>query len=219
MAQRLPFDPPFRPEEFQSTAMGRSLLAGKLVATAVSNIDGRHITVRLSPKRPPRDNERRWQACPLTEAVRCFVDVPGPDLSLGDQVGTFQVEGSVFWATNSDSRRVNAARYVLLCAAGRLDGAKVLMSTNCFFCGRPLTDPVSIRRGIGPVCFGKLPGSEHERKGTDDFAPQTLAAANHERLAAMTPPEPTPEPTPEPVADDGQTFLILTPGTDPRSLL
>lgn len=31
---------------------------------------------------------------------------------------------------------------------------------RCACCGRPLTDPVSIERGIGPDCFAKLTGSK-----------------------------------------------------------
>lgn len=30
----------------------------------------------------------------------------------------------------------------------------------CCRCGRKLTDPVSIQRGIGPECFGKMTGSK-----------------------------------------------------------
>lgn len=200
--------------------MGRSLLGGKLVATAVSNIDGRHITVRLSPKRPPQGNEKRWQACSLEEAVRCFVDVPLPDLRAGDSVGSFDIKTSTLWANGSDQRRINATLYVLLCAAGRLEGSRVLQSSACFYCGRPLTDPVSIRRGIGPVCFGKVTGSKHERKNIDDFPPQVLAG----------PPAPTP-PAPQPTTN-GQAvltgthgkefagnFVTLAPGQDPRELL
>ena len=28
--------------------------------------------------------------------------------------------------------------------------------TRCLICGRRLTDPVSVRRGIGPVCLARI---------------------------------------------------------------
>jgi hypothetical protein len=167
------FSPALRPEEFMQTGMGRSLLAGKLIATCVSPVDGKHITVRFSPKAPPQGGGR-WRAVPLSEATRCFIDVPGHDLAMGDNVGDFNPIQSRLWVKNDDRRRVNAAIYALLAAAGRVDGAHVMQSTNCFFCGRPLTDPVSIERGIGPVCFGKITGSQHEAKG-ESFPSQALA--------------------------------------------
>jgi len=29
-------------------------------------------------------------------------------------------------------------------------------STNCRICGRLLTNPVSVERGVGPVCWARL---------------------------------------------------------------
>lgn len=188
MTGPLAFHPPFELSEFEGTTMGRCLLTGKLVATAVSPLDGRHITVRISPKAPP-EGRGRWRNVGLYEATRCFVDVPAADLSRGDEVGTFDVHRSQFWVKNGDTRRVNAARYVLLAAAGRVAGEKVLQSVSCFRCGRPLTDPVSIERGMGPHCYGAVTGSLHERKGVDDhFAMQRAGERGDmeevERLAA-----------------------------------
>lgn len=203
MATAHPYHPRLAAQEFASTAMGRSLLAGRLVATAVSNQDGRHITVRFSAK-SPGENGGRWRLVPLAQAKRVYVDIPGQDLKPGDNVGNFDPAQSVMWATNSDQRRVNAARYILLAAAGRVAGDRVLQQTNCFYCGRPLTDPVSIERGIGPVCFGKTTGSQHEVKNADDF------------LAALT--EPEPEPTPVAPAPAEPIFTTLAPGQDPRSV-
>lgn len=36
----------------------------------------------------------------------------------------------------------------------------VLEAVVCGYCGRKLTDPVSIERGIGPDCFGKMTGTK-----------------------------------------------------------
>lgn len=163
--------PPISPEEWGTNIFGQALLAGRLVATAVSPADGTHITVRFSAKSPP-EGGGRWQITNLFDARKVYVDVPGHDLSQGDSIGDFNVGTSTLWATNSDERRVNAARYVLLVAAGRLKGDKLKLSTTCLYCGRPLTDPVSIDRGIGPECWGKVTGSQHQHKGEgipDDY--------------------------------------------------
>ena len=163
MARRFPFDPPLQVEEFESTIFGKALLAGRMVVTAVSPEDGQHFTIRFSCKAPP-EGRGRWQVVPFAQARRIFIDVPSADLSLGDNVGDYNRHTSILWATNEDMRRVNAARYALLVAAGRVKGEKLLLSTNCIRCGRPLTDPVSIERNVGPECYGVLTGSQHEVK-------------------------------------------------------
>jgi hypothetical protein len=202
--------------ELRQTPMGRCLLAGRLVATAVSPVDGRHITVRFSAKRPPdrAAGESRWRVCDLLEATKVFVDVPGQDLAAGDKVGALDVRRGVFFADNVDQRRVNAARYVLLSALGRLPGEKVQMSVACLFCGKPLTDPVSIARNIGPVCFGKTTRSRHEVKGDDDFVGRP--APPPPPLSAV----PAPASAPEPEApSDGPQFVLVDAGADPRHQL
>jgi Family of unknown function (DUF6011) len=39
---------------------------------------------------------------------------------------------------------------------GRMHAGENLQSTHCRICSRELTDPESVRRGIGPVCWQKL---------------------------------------------------------------
>ena len=45
-------------------------------------------------------------------------------------------------------------------------------STHCLVCGRILTDPESVRRGVGPVCYfkkyGKSIPKRRKRKKIDD---------------------------------------------------
>jgi len=41
--------------------------------------------------------------------------------------------------------------------------------TRCLICGRRLTDPVSVRRGIGPVCLARLP---RKREAKEAEAPR-----------------------------------------------
>ena len=173
--QPFKIEPPLSADELAQTALGRCLLAGRVIATVVSPVDGKHITVRFSAKAPPESPGGRWRTVPLFEAMRVYIDIPGKDLVQGDRVGDLNVRKSTLWATNTDTRRVNAARYILLAALGRLDGDKVLLSTTCLRCGRPLTDPVSIERSIGPECYGQVTGSVHERKG-DPLSDRVAAA-------------------------------------------
>ena len=53
----------------------------------------------------------------------------------------------------------------------------VVESTLCGACGRKLTDPVSIERGIGPECFGKATGSKTIKLGAAPAAPADYAVA------------------------------------------
>ena len=216
------FDPPITAADLQRTMLGRCLLAGRLVATAVSPVDGTHITIRVSAKAPP-EGSGRWRVVPFFEARKVYLDVPGADLKTGDSIGDFNVSTSTLWATNRDERRVNAARYIMLAAAGRLEGSKlmgadpaereriaqqareliaaghdeaslttILPSIPCGYCGRLLTDPVSITRGIGPKCYGRITGSQHQVKDTNGSAPATLEFSPPDDDAWMDEPMSTP---------------------------
>ena len=35
---------------------------------------------------------------------------------------------------------------------------------KCMICGRLLTDPVSVKRGIGPVCYAAILGKRREKE-------------------------------------------------------
>jgi hypothetical protein len=63
----------------------------------------------------------------------------------------------------SPKRAAMVARYYR--AQGRDDDAQVLEDYNvsrgfCRCCGRRLTNPVSVARGIGPECWAKQPPPE-----------------------------------------------------------
>lgn len=149
---------------------GMALAAGRLVATVVSVKTGQHITIRLTCKRPPQGEEKRWRVCPFEQAQRVFADIPrGTSLLAGESPGVYIPAESVFRETRgTDRARAWAALFVLKAAAGleRSSEAEILQSTNCLHCGRALTDPESITRGIGPDCYGKLTSSQHQRRGT-----------------------------------------------------
>jgi hypothetical protein len=150
---------------------GEALAAGRLVATVVSSRTGRHITVRLTCKRPPIGPEKRWRVCPFEEATRVFVDIPGAAFEAGESPGVFFVATGTFKSTRgADRARVWAALFALRVASGKEPSAKasIVQSTHCLHCGRELTDPESVERGIGPECFGKVTASRHQRRSVTD---------------------------------------------------
>lgn len=68
------------------------------------------------------------------------------------------------WRAGREADRLRAwtAEKVLAYALGGypLDQqAEVFISTSCSYCGKRLTDPVSVERGVGPECYGKATGS------------------------------------------------------------
>jgi hypothetical protein len=149
---------------------GMALAAGRLVATVISVKTGQHITIRLTCKRPPSSDEKRWRTCQFEQAQRVFADIPrGTSLLAGESPGVYIPAEDVFRSTaGADQARVWATLFALKAAAGieRSPEAEILQKTNCLHCGRGLTDPESITRGIGPDCYGKLTSSRHQRRGS-----------------------------------------------------
>jgi hypothetical protein len=52
--------------------------------------------------------------------------------------------------------------------------AEIKIASFCGRCGRPLSDPVSIDRGIGPECYGRGTGSQHQHKGEQQAHEQAV---------------------------------------------
>jgi hypothetical protein len=157
----------------QREVMRAALEAGKLVATVRSRRTGEHITIRLSAKRPS-ESSGRWVACGLGDAVRVFADVPRSDMGRGDSPGSFRPGGEWAPRPGADPARQWAAQYVYALAAGHRPEhpeAETVMGSHCLRCGRDLTDPVSVERGIGPECYGLVTGSRHQRRGSPQADP------------------------------------------------
>lgn len=61
----------------------------------------------------------------------------------------------------ANGARVYAAEKVLAYALGQAALASdIFLATQCGRCGKQLTDPVSVERGLGPECFGVATGSK-----------------------------------------------------------
>lgn len=185
------FPSPFTPDP-QHRA-GRMMLAGRVKVTMTS-VAGEHITVALKcfadnrKREYDSDKQKNWVECPLADASHIFVEVPRPDGGWADKIGTFYPKTHRWYdADNADPVRVTAAALVGHWLCGHWDGEHIvtgnevvgslsfLEAEECGVCGRELTDPESIARGIGPVCFGRMTDSQHQVKGTE-YNPVVLAS-------------------------------------------
>jgi hypothetical protein len=145
-----------------------------------------HVTVRFKALRDNRDGEgRNWLRVPLNEATHVFIEVPNASGDWPDKIGVFYPRtGKFFEDTNADPYRITTA---ILAArwlnegtqrSDRIGSYKLQEESHCGVCGRTLTDPESIDRGIGPECYGKQTGSQHQVKKSN--APLRAYLAHHD---------------------------------------
>jgi hypothetical protein len=129
--------------------------AGRLTVTVRSARTGKHLTLKIAAKARV-DGE--WKTVPLEHATHVFINDDGVWPSR-HAVGTFYPASGDFRPKHdADLAYIWAARAVLAFAVDGVvpEQADLVASSHCGFCAQPLTDPVSIERGIGPTCMGKL---------------------------------------------------------------
>lgn len=179
----------------QQSELGRVLLAGRLVATLRSKLTDQHITIQLKASA----KHDRWQTVPYSEATHVFIDVPATSIDGGynDKVGTLypphtlrSYRGQFLADRNADPTRIWAAKQVLLIACGLVpietDQYEVLQSSFCWRCGKELTQPDSIERGMGPTCAQAVYRSAHQAKQR----PASMPTAPEAETAPWLAPEP-----------------------------
>lgn len=126
------------------------LLAGKATVTLKSEKTGDHLTYQV----------RKWKKA--KNGTLHFVSVrTGNDFA---NVGVIR-DGNSFSRGNKsdlefDDKRVKGFRWAFehLCSRQLPPKCEVWHEGQCGRCGRPLTDPESIARGIGPDCLAKMGG-------------------------------------------------------------
>lgn len=129
----------------------RFMLAGKATFTVRSERTGEHLTFQV----------RNWKKA--KHGPMHFVSVrTGNDFAT---VGAIRDRASFGHTRRSDlpadDPRVRGFRYVFehLCQRKAMPPrCEVWHEGQCGRCARPLTDPVSIERGIGPECIKKVGG-------------------------------------------------------------
>jgi hypothetical protein len=147
----------------------RMLSAGNVVVTVKSKSTGEHITVKLA-SRLKNDSGRgkKWQPVGPDQASHIFASVRSADAAgWDDKIGTYYPRNGRFYEDDkADPARVWAASAVMQWLCGNADETRAIYqeSSECGRCGKKLTDPVSIERGIGPECWGKVTGSQHQVK-------------------------------------------------------
>lgn len=141
-----------------TTDFGLALAAGRLKAT-ITDSEGEHLTITFkSWKRGVRGR------VPIHEAERIYVEVPNQS-GWGDKIGNIDVATNSFWQDGgADPYRVAQAMKILDAAQGLPVADKIQHPGSCMICGHELTDPVSIKRGIGPDCYGAATNSIHQEK-------------------------------------------------------
>jgi len=149
-----------------TTRAGRMLEAGRITVTFRSTATGEHITL-TAKARGKKEGSEKWVSVPLADALVVFIEVPNQE-GWNDKVGKVTRRGGFVPDGSADPARVYCAHKLLDFVAGEAmpAGLEVFEESRCGVCGRALTDPVSIERGIGPECYGRQTGSKHETKGS-----------------------------------------------------
>lgn len=146
---------------------------GRARVTVTSRKTGKHLTLRLACKGKGEDGRFISRAriagrVGFDEADAVFCD--GADSAFSGWIATLYPKSGQWFTPPSwdDPRGASyfwAARRVIHWA---LNGdeefaaqASVDLAEECSHCGRPLNDPVSISRGVGPECYGRSTGSVH----------------------------------------------------------
>jgi hypothetical protein len=140
---------------------GLALACGRLKATITDAASGEHLTVQF--KTWKRGDRRR--NIPLSEAERVYISVPNAHDWRGDRVGNIDLTSGTLWEdANADPQRVAKAMNILAVAQGQIITDRVQHPGSCMICGKELTDPQSIDRGIGPDCYQNATNSIHQTK-------------------------------------------------------
>lgn len=169
---QLDFPHPFTPDT--KVRAGRMMAAGRVKLTMTTLASGEHITVLYKCFADNRNRQydseisKNWVEAPLEWATHVFAEVPRPSGEWNDKIGTYYPRtGKWFDADDADPRRVDAAKIGANWIAGNLPNITTIKfqeASECSICGIELSDPISIARGIGPTCYGKMTNSVHQVK-------------------------------------------------------
>lgn len=142
---------------------------GRAVVSVRSKKTGAHVSVCFVAKKKEADGRGFVSRATIEGRVGLkaadviFVDdptLPWPD----GKIGAFYLDtGEWKPAKAADPARVWAASKTFAWAHGSFaldEQAEVFIELSCCYCGKPLTDPVSVERGIGPECYGRHTGSK-----------------------------------------------------------
>lgn len=128
------------------------LAGGRLVVTVTSKATHQHVTLRM--RCTVKDDHGKWPTVPYAEASRIYIE--DYDSALIAVYYTF--DGDVFWEPRATPAARWTVRHLLRYLAGAYPALRAVAYIDaaalCGRCGDELTDPQSIERGFGPVCWG-----------------------------------------------------------------
>lgn len=187
----------------ERTRLGRMMIGGQLDATITLD-NGKHVTVFARALRRGTDG---WERVGLLDAgARVRVAAA----KRGQRIGWIGTGFAIEWDADVTDEVKDATRHLFGALTGsgsrevepvvgegnvilneneiglfptRPDAGwtKITATSVCGRCGRELRDPVSIVRGIGPECFGKLTGSKgHEKVKTLKSVPAPVGGTDAE---------------------------------------
>lgn len=151
------------PAPTDTTRIGRQLGQGRLTVTGKSRRSGKHITLTFAAKRRRKPEDKAgartrpssWDAADLVFVRETYSE---------RQIATIFLDSNtaVFKPTANAAHRF-LIEHTLREAAGWDVSPELELSSadRCGRCSLPLTDPISLERGIGPDCYGKITGSKH----------------------------------------------------------
>ena len=160
--ERVPVPRPPAPASVAAVTTGMTLpklsrkflFAGRALFT-VSNPKGEHYTYRV------RGRETEWPLGSGKKRTSYFLSVkrdggkwPYRYIGLVNDNGTIKLTGKSEFGVGT--REYDVARWAMtaVCASRTIPaGYSIQHAGKCGKCGRTLTDPVSIERGIGPECW------------------------------------------------------------------
>ena len=152
-------------------------VGGRARVTVTSKASGKHLTVLLSCKKRDGDGRfisraRRAGRVGLADADILFAD--SGDFAFDGYIARFEPatgewrqprsytdpRGTDYlWAARAIMRVVVSDDEAVLAKFD--EQAEVALASECCVCGKALTDPESIERGIGPECASRATKSEH----------------------------------------------------------
>lgn len=182
--------------------------AGRVTVTFTSLKTGEHITL-VAKCRAPHADTGKWEHASLEDAKVMFIEVPNSG-GWNDKVGRVTRSKGFVADPSADNARVFCAKQLLKFLAGEETHADMTVqeADQCGKCGRELTDPESIARGIGPTCLGAETGSKHQEKAKVDKKGVNLAVGDWRARKAFLDAELKEERTSEPVPVSSQQRVL-----------
>jgi hypothetical protein len=153
--ENLTLSPDLQTRESVMVAAGRCQLA-------LTTDEGVTLYVKIEAKaKDLPGSSKRYTAVPLEDATHVFISEKG----YGTQrLGTYYpAKGRFYEDIDPQSPHMQALRAVESYLRGEdlpVPFVSIEAESRCGLCGRELTDPVSIKRGIGPECAAKPTGTK-----------------------------------------------------------